>query len=85
MSHDSREIFVRASCDGRETFTQVSLDVRANFNQFDLQIKSLNGGIYVAYLSHCAHRGNFLAMCQRTSAKGWRRVRDRFATYAVLR
>ena len=27
-------------------------------------------------MSHCADRGNFLAMCLRTSAKGWRRVRD---------
>ena len=32
---------------------------------------------------HCADRGNFLAMCLRTSAKGWRRVRDGFATYAM--
>ena len=34
MSHDSREIFVRASPDSRETFVRVSHDVRANFNQF---------------------------------------------------
>ena len=70
--HDSREIFVRASHDSRETFVGVSHDVRANFNQF----KSRNGLIYVAYLSHCGDRGKFLAMCLRTSVKGWRRVHD---------
>ena len=41
-----------------------------------LAIKSLNGLIYVAYSSHCANCENFLAMCLRTSVKGWRRVRD---------
>ena len=44
---------------------------------------SQNGLLYVAYLSHCADRGNFLAMCLRTSAKGWRRVGDGFATYGM--
>ena len=77
VSHDSREIFVRASHDSRETFVRVSHDVRANFIQFFfLEIKSRNGLIYVAYLSHCADRGNSFAMCLRTSAKDWRRVRD---------
>ena len=65
MSHDSREIFVRASHDSRETFARVSHDSRASFNQF-------YGLIYGAYLSHCADRGNFLAMCLR--------VADGFAT-----
>ena len=42
-----------------------------------LAIKSRNGLIYVVYMSHiCTDRGNFLAMCLRTSAKGWRRVHD---------
>ena len=83
VSHDSLWIFVRASHDSRETFVRVSRDVRANFNVLFLAIKSQNGLIYVAYLSHCADHGNFLAMCLRMSAKGWRRVRDGFATYAM--
>ena len=74
---------MRASHDSREMFARVSHDVRANFDQFFIAIKSRNGLIYVAYLSHCADRGNFLAMCLRMSAKGWRRVRDGFATYAM--
>ena len=84
MSHDSREIFVRASHDSCEAFVRVSHDVRANFNQFYFsQFKSQNSLINVAYLSHCADRGNFLARCLRTSVKGWRRVCDGFATYAM--
>ena len=70
---------MRASHDSCETFVRVSHDVRANFNQFI----SRNGLIYVAYLWHCADRGIFLAMCLRTSAKGWRQVGDGFATYAM--
>ena len=62
---------------------RVSHDVRANFNQLFLSIKSRNSLIYVSYLSHCADRGNFLAMCLRTSVKGWRRVCDGFAIYAM--
>ena len=73
MSHDSREIFVRVSYDNRKTFVRVSHDVRANFNQFYFSQLSLE---IVLYMSHCAYRGNFLAMCLRTSVKGWRRVRD---------
>ena len=68
---------MRAFHDIRETFVRVSHDVRANFNQFYFSQLSLEYSlIYVAYLSHCADRGNFLAMCLRTSAKGLRRVRD---------
>ena len=56
---------------------RVSHDVLANFNQFYfVAIMSRNSFIYVAYLSHCADRGNFLVMCLPTSEKGWRRVRD---------
>ena len=64
---------MRASHDNRETFVRVSHDVRANFDQFYLSQLSLEMVLfmYVAYLSHCADRGNFLAMCLRTSAKGW--------------
>ena len=50
---------------------------------FTIAIKSRNVLIYVAYLPHCADRGNFLAMCLQTNAKGWRRVGDGFATYAM--
>ena len=46
------------------TVLRVSHDVHANFiSVLFLAIKSQNGLIYVAYLSHCADRGNFLAMC----------------------
>ena len=71
-SHDSRDIFVRASHDSRETFVRVSQDVRANFNQFYFSQLSLEKVlfIYVAYLSHCADRGNFFVMCLRTSVDG---------------
>ena len=68
---------MRASHDSRETFARVSHDVHANFDQFYLSQLSL------VYLSHCVDRGNFFAMCLRTSAKGWRRVDDGFATYAM--
>ena len=67
---------MRASHDSRETFARVSHDVRANFDQFYfIAIKSRNGLIYVAYLSHCADRRNFLAMCLRTPATGSRHMR----------
>ena len=84
VSHDSRGIFVQASHDSRETFVRVSHDVHANLKSvLFLAIKSRNGLIYVAYLSHCADRGNFLAICLRTSTKGLPRVHDGFATYAM--
>ena len=54
---------MRASHDCLETFVRVFHDVRANFNLLFLASKSQNGHIYVAYLSLCAGRGNFLAMC----------------------
>ena len=68
VRHVSRETFVRASHDCM-TVVKHSRGCLAT-------VKSRYGLIYVAYLSHCADRGNFLAMCLRTSAKGWRRVRD---------
>ena len=80
MSNDSREIFVRTSHDSRETFVRVSHDVLANCNQFFFSQLSLK---MVLFMSHCADRGNFLAMRLRTFAKGWRGVRDGFATYAM--
>ena len=65
VSHDSREIFVRQSHDSHGS--------RANFNQFYFSPLSLE---MVLLMSHCADRGKFLAICLRTSVKGWRRVRD---------
>ena len=62
---------------------QVSHDVRANFARFYFLQLSLNSLIYVAFVSHCAARGNFLAMCLRTSAKVWRHFGDGFTTYAM--
>ena len=67
---------VRHLCERITTFVLILISLF-------LAIKSKNGLIYVAYLSHCADRGNFLSMCLRTSAKGWRRVRDGFATNAM--
>ena len=64
VSHNSCEIFVRGPNDSRETFVRVSHDIRVNFKQ------SRNGLTYVAYFSHGADRGKFLAMCLRASAKG---------------
>ena len=84
VSHDSREIFVRASHNSRETFVRVSHDVRANFNQFYISQFSLEMVLFMSHICRiCADSKKFLAMCLQTSAKGWRRVRDGFATYAM--
>ena len=67
---------VRYSCE-RLTFVRVSHDVHANFIQFNFSKLSLEMVVFMSHvLSHCADRGNFLVMCLRMSAKGWRRVRD---------
>ena len=50
VSHDSREIFVRASLDSRETFARVSHDVRANFDQFYLSQLSLEMVISMSHI-----------------------------------
>ena len=80
-SHDSRETLARISHDSCETLERMSHDVRANFDQFYSSQISLEMVLCdnVAYLSLCADRGNFLVMCLRTSAKGWRRVCDDLA------
>ena len=62
-SHDC-ETFARVSHDSREIFVRASHDCRASVVLF-LAIKSRNSLIYVAYLSHCADRGNFLAKVLR--------------------
>ena len=49
MSHNSREIFVRASHNSRETFVRVSHDVPANFNQFYFSQLNLE---MVLFMSH---------------------------------
>ena len=64
MSHDSREIFARASHDSRETSARVSYDVRASFIILQLSLEmvlfmsQLVYRICIAYLSHGAERGN---------------------------
>ena len=64
---------MRASHDSRETLARVSHNVRANFDQFYLSQLSLE---MVLFMLHRADCRNFLAMCLRTYAKGWRRVRN---------
>ena len=64
---------MRASHDSCETFVRASHDIRANFDQFYFSQLSLE---MILFMSHCADRRNFLVMCLRKSAKGWRRVRD---------
>ena len=84
QSWDIRASVSRQSRDIRASVSRLSWDIRAIVSRRSCEfwsvlfiaIKSRNGLIYVAYLSHCAERGNFLAMCLGTSAKGWRRVRD---------
>ena len=68
---------VRHLCECLTTFVRILISfISPNF-------KSRNGLIYGTYLSHCAYRGNFLAMCLRTSAKGWRWAGYGFPTYAM--
>ena len=98
LSHDfttvvrhSRECLttvVRYSCERLTTVVRHSFECLTMFtcdfgSVLFLAIKSRNGLIYVAYLSHYANREHFLAICLRTSVKGWRRVCDGFATYAM--
>ena len=65
MSHDSRDIFVRASHDSRETFARVSHDVRANFDQFYLSQLSLEMVLFMCI---------FVALC-----RSWKLPCDVFA------
>ena len=71
---------MRASHDSRETFARVSHDVRANFDQFYLSQLSLE---MVLFMSHICRIVQIAETSLRTSAKGWRRVHDGFATYAM--
>ena len=73
VSHDSPEIFVRASHNSRETFVRVPHDVHAKLNQFYFSELSLE---MVLFMSQCADRGKFLAMCLQTSPKDRQWVRD---------
>ena len=66
-----------------ETHTTVVRHSRVCLTTFVRILRLVIKVIHVAYLSPCADRGNFLAMCLRTSEKGWRRVGDGFATYAI--
>ena len=77
MSHDSSEIFVRASHDSRETFVRVSHDVRANFNQFYFSQLSLE---IVLFRSHVCHIVQIAETSLRCVYERLRRVGDGFAT-----
>ena len=50
LSHDSREIFVRASHDSQETFVRASHDSRANFDQFYFSQLSLEMILFMAHI-----------------------------------
>ena len=78
MSHDSREIFVRASYDSRETFVRMSHDVRANFNQFYFSQLSLE---VVLFMSHICRIVKIAETSLRCFCERLRRVGDGFATY----
>ena len=80
MSHDSRDIFVRASHDSRETFVRVSHDVRANFNQFYFSQLSLE---MVLFMSHICRIVQIAETSLRRVCERLRRVGDGFATYAM--
>ena len=76
MSHDSREIFVRASHNIRETFVRVSQDIRANFNQFYFSQLSLE---MVLFMSHICHIVQIAETSLRCVCECLRRVGDEFA------
>ena len=80
MSHDSREIFVRASHDSLETFVRVSHDVRANFYQFYFSQLSLE---MVLFMSHICHIEQIAETSLRGVCERLRMVGDGFATYAM--
>ena len=80
MSHDSREIFVRASRDSRETFARVSHDVRANFDQFYLSQLSLEMVLFMSHICRIVQiaETSLRCVCEhlRLLATGSRGVRD---------
>ena len=80
MSHDSREIFVRASHDSRETFVRVSHDVHANFNQFYFSQLSLEMVLFMSHICRIVQiaESSLRCVCERLG-----RVGDGFATYAM--
>ena len=77
VSHDSREIFVRAPHDSRETFVRMSHDVRANFNQFYFSQLSLE---MVLFMSHICRIVQIAESSLRCVCERLRRVGDGFAT-----
>ena len=79
LSHEPREIFVRAS-HSRETFVWVSHDVRANFDQFYLSQLSLE---MVLFMSHICRIVQIAELSFGCICKRLRRVGDGFATYAM--
>ena len=62
MSHDSREIFVRASHDSRE-IVRVSHDVRANFNQFYFSQLSLEMVLFMSHICRIVQIGETSLRC----------------------
>ena len=80
MSHDSREIFVRASHEIHETFVRVSRDVRPNFNQFYFSQLSLE---LVLFMSHICRSVQIEETSLRCVCERLRMVGDGFATYAM--
>ena len=81
MSHDSREIFVRASHDSRETFVRVSHDIRTNFNQFYFSQLSLE---MVLFMSHICHIVQISESSLRCVYEHLRRVRNICADLATV-
>ena len=77
MSHDSREIFVRASHDSSETFVRVSHDVRANFNQYYFSQLSLE---MVLFMSHICRIVQIAESYLRCVCERLQRVGCGFAT-----
>ena len=80
MSHDSREIFVRASHNSRETFVRVSHDVCANYIQFYFSLLSLEMVLFMSHICRIVQiaESSFQCVCERL-----RRVGDGFATYVT--
>ena len=80
MSHDSREIFARASHDIRETFARVSHDVRASFDQFYLSQLGLEMVLFMSHICRIVQIAETSLQCVyerlRVLATGLRRVRD---------
>ena len=86
VARHSRECLttvMRYSCKRLTTVVRHSCECLMTFVRILISFISRNSLFYVTYLSHYEDRENCLAMCLRTSVKGWRRVCDGFATHAM--